>query len=357
MTALHQITAGYTRGDAIANEARVLRGLFRSWGFESDIFSETRRILPELRRDARDVRDLAAACRPDDAALLHLSIGSMVNDAFAALPCRKAILYHNITPAHFFQGVQEEIARHLAWGREQARALAGRAGVVMAVSRYNAEELAGMGHAGIRVLPLLLDPAAWRETPDRRMLRFLADGKVNVLFVGRCAPNKRLEDLLAAFHYFQRFVEPNARLVHAGSYAGLERYHALLLAQAHALQIPEVVFTGSVTQAELNACYAGSHLFLCLSEHEGFCIPLLEAMAHGLPVFAHASAAIPETLDGAGVLFAEKRFDWIAETMGEVLRNDPLRQAIVAEQRRRLDRYLARDLAGELRQALAPLLA
>lgn len=352
MSALHQITAGFTRGDAIANEAMLLRGLFRDWGHSSDIFSETRRIHPELRKEVRDARELSSICRSDDVVLLHLSVGSMVNDLFAALPCRKAIMYHNITPPHFFHGVQEEIARHLVWGREQARALAGKAGVAMAVSKYNADELAAMGHADVRVLPLLLRPDSWRAAPDGRMLRFLDDGRVNVLFVGRCAPNKRIEDVLAAFHYFQKFVEPNSRLVHAGSYSGLERYHGVLLAQAHALQLANVVFTGAITQAELNACYAGSHVFLCMSEHEGFCIPLLEAMDHGLPVLAHAAAAIPETMDGAGVLFAEKRFDWVSETMGEVVRNRALREAIIEGQRGRMQRYMARDLAGELRLML-----
>ena len=352
MSAIHQISPGFTRGDAIANEAMVLRDLFRAWGMESDIFSEINCVLPELRRSVRDVRELSAGCRPDDVVLLHLSIGSMVNDVFKSLTCRKAILYHNITPACFFQGVHEETARRLAWGREQAAALAGHVDVVMAASQYNAAELNEMGYQTVQVLPILLDASMWREKPDRRMLELLQDGKVNVLFVGRCAPNKRIEDVLAAFHYFQKFVEPNSRLIHAGSYAGLERYHAMLLAQAHALQVSNVVFTGALTQAELNACYAGSHVFLCMSEHEGFCIPLLEAMDHGLPVLAHAAAAIPETMDGAGVLFAEKRFDWISETMGEIMRNRELREAIIAGQRSRMQRYMARDLAGELRLML-----
>ncbi len=356
MSALHQISAGYTRGDAIANEARVLKNLFRSWGFESDIFSDTSRVMPELRKEARDIRELSVACRSDDVVLLHLSIGSIVNDVFAQLSCRKAILYHNITPSHFFQGINQEIARHLVWGREQARALAGRAGVVMAVSRYNAEELAAMGYTNVHVLPLLLDTGLWRAPPDKRMLKHLKDGKVNVLFVGRCAPNKKIEDLLAAFHYFQRFVEPRSRFIHVGAYAGLERYHAMLLAKTRALQLKDVLFSGSLKQTELNACYDASHIFLCMSEHEGFCIPLLEAMAHAMPVLAHASAAVPETLDGAGVLFSEKRYDWIAETMGEIMRNDHLHRALVEEQRKRLNRYIARDLAVELRAALAPLL-
>ena len=130
MRAIHQLVAGFSHGDAISNEALVMRGIFRSWGFESEIFCEHRRILPELRREARDAQTLAAAARPDDIALLHLSIGSDVNDIFPALPCRRAILYHNITPPDYFRGVQEQIAHLLARGREQANRLAGSAKVI-----------------------------------------------------------------------------------------------------------------------------------------------------------------------------------------------------------------------------------
>ena len=183
----------------------------------------------------------------------------------------------------------------------------------MADSAFNAREIEAMGHPRAGVLPLVLDFKALRSAPDRRVLRQYRDGLVNVLFVGRCAPNKKIEDLLNAFYYFQRYVQPASRFIHVGSFAGLEQYHALLLARARELQLQHVDLVGTVSQAELNAFYDVSRLFLCLSDHEGFCIPLIEAMTHRLPVLAYAAGAVPETLDGAGVLFREKRFDLIAE--------------------------------------------
>ena len=333
-----------------------MRALFRSWGFESQIYSERRRILPELRGEARDLEAGRDDFRPQDAVLLHLSIGSDVNDVFPALPGRKAILYHNITPPEHFRGVQEQTAHLLDRGRRQARALAGSAEVVMADSRFNAEEIAQMGHAAPQVLPLVLDFSMLRAKPDRRILRQYRDGMANILFVGRCAPNKKIEDLLNAFYYFQRYVQPASRLIHVGSHAGMEQYHALLLTRARELQLKNVEMVGSVRQDELNAYYEVSRAFLCLSDHEGFCIPLLEAMTHDVPVVAFAAGAVPETLDGAGVLVREKRFDLIAETLGRVAEDEPLRAAILKGQRERLARYEQQDLGASLKRFLGPLL-
>jgi glycosyltransferase involved in cell wall biosynthesis len=356
MTAIHQLVAGFAHGDAISNEALVLRKIFRSWGRPSEIFSEPKRILPELRGEAGDAAAYRAAARPEDVALLHLSIGSAVNDLFAELPCRKAILYHNITPPEYLAGLQEQLARHLRQGREQLQRLAGVASVVLADSAYNAAELEALGYGPTPVLPLVLDLARLRESPYRPTLRRYDDGLTNVLFVGRCVPNKRIEDALHAFYYFQKYVQPASRFIHVGSFAGTEQYHALLLTLIRDLHLENVELAGTRRQQELNAIYQRAHLFLSMSEHEGFCIPLIESMVHDVPVLAYAAAAVPGTLDGAGVLFSEKRFDLVAEMMGRLAGDRALREAVLRGQRERLARYEARDLEGELRRHLAPLL-
>lgn len=355
--AIHQLVAGFSHGDAISNEALVLRGIFRSWGYASEIFCEARRILPELRDEARDLAQNRHVFQPEDVVLLHLSIGSPVNEMFAELPGRKAILYHNITPPEYFRGIQEQIAHNLAKGREQARQLAGTARVVLADSRFNAQEMEAWGYRDVRVLPLVLDLARLRGRADRATLKKYNDGLVNILFVGRCVPNKRIEDGLAAFHYFQRYVEPASRFIHAGSFAGTEHYQALLLTHMRDLRLENIEMLGAVRQEELNACYRSADLFLCMSEHEGFCIPLIESMVHDVPILAYAAAAVPDTLEGAGVLFREKRFDWVAEMMGRLVRDGALREAVLRGQRDRLARFENRDPARELRDHLAPLLA
>jgi len=356
MAAIHQLVAGFSKGDAISNEARVLRAMFRSWGHDSDIFCETKRILPELRKDARDLKTAGDVIGPGDIAVLHLSIGSPANEVLPRLRGRKVIVYHNITPPDFFRGLNEEIRGQLLRGKEQAASLACVADLTMAVSRFNAGELEAMGHRDVRVMPLMLDRGQWEGATDRRVMAQLGDGAKNILFVGRCAPNKRIEDLLFAFHYFQKYVAGDSRLIHVGSWAGLERYYALLRTKAADLRLENVIFAGSVRPEQLRAYFRTASVFLCMSEHEGFCIPLIEAMAHEVPVLAHAAAAVPETLDGAGVLFREKNFAGIAEMLGRLCTDPVLRSAVIAGQRARVDSYFAQDIPARWRGALSPLL-
>lgn len=356
MPAIHQFTAGFTRYDAISNEAALFQRIFRRRGFRSEIFSEIRNINKPLRAEIHDAAGYAADSSPDDLVLLHLSIGSEVNDIFRTLPCRKAILYHNITPAHYFELVNVQTAAHLKRGFRQTAALAGAATVNMADSRFNAGELEELGYRDVRVLPIVLDLDKIPRDVDRHTVDSLNDGLKNILFVGRCTPNKKIEDLIRVFAYYQKTVEPRSRFIHVGSSAGVERYRALLSALVEELHLENFFFAGSVHQPVLNAYYRRADAFLCMSEHEGFCIPLLESMLHGVPVVAHASAAIPETLDGSGILLTERRFDMAAEALGCVIRDPALRAAVVAGQNERLQRYRHRNLEDELMSHLAPVM-
>ena len=356
--AIHQFVAGYAARDAISNEARVLRGVFRSWGCDAAIFSESRHVPPELRRDVLDGSEAAGRVQPDDVVLLHLSIGSAVNEIFASLKCRKAILYHNVTPPRYFETINPQTAYALAKGLKQVKALACAAEVNLADSRFNAGEIEAMGYRNVSVLPLVLDFGLIETEPNRRAVRQLQDGRSNVVFVGRGAPNKLLEDVISAFACLKRNVEPKARLIFVGSFAGTEPYLAMLMYQARSFDrdFADVQFMGSVPQDVLSAVYRSASVFLCMSEHEGFCIPIVEAMAHDVPGMAYAAAAVPETMDGAGVLFDRKDMPSVAEMMGRLIRDRTLRDAVIAGQRERVKRFRSRDLAAEVLRHLAPLL-
>ncbi|MFO7871792.1 MAG: glycosyltransferase [Kiritimatiellia bacterium] len=356
MKAIHQFVAGFTHNDAVSNETVVLRDLFRSWGCNSEIFSETKRIPPELRKTVADYTAYMPSPSRDDLVLLHLSTGSPLNDAFRGLKCRKALLYHNITPERYFRLTNSHTAHTLALGRKQARALAETANVNMADSTFNAEELKGMGYKDVRVFPLVIDTAKSNVSPDRKFLRRFDDKLVNVLFVGRCAPNKKIEDALHAFALFQKYIQPASRFIHVGSYAGTERYYYLLLTAAREVGLQNVYFEGCLTQSQLNACYQTADIYLSMSEHEGFCVPLIEAMAANVPVMAYAAGAVEETLNGAGVLFREKEFEIIAEMMGRMVNDNELRSAVLARQKSGIEAYNRRDLSSELAGHLAPLL-
>ena len=352
---IHQLVAGYRKGDAISDEAALLARIFARHGLESRIHCARETTAPDERANVGDLDALAASAKPEDLALLHLSIGSRANLLFPTLPCRKAILYHNVTPSRFFERLNPPMAAVLDEGRRQVAALAGVAAFNLADSEFNAGELRALGYRDVCVLPLVTDCAFGSGPVDPGMRARLADdGCFNLLYVGRVVPNKRHDKLLQVFHHFQNTVEPRSRLVIAGSSNGQEAYKSLLLGSVHALELKRVLLTEFISAAELNACYATARAFLCMSEHEGFCAPLLESMAWDVPVFADAQAAVPETLAGVGVLFHGADSATIAETIGRVARDPALRTAVLAKQRQRLDAYRRRDVWSEI-QALLPL--
>lgn len=353
--AIHQLVAGYANGDAISNEARRLRDVFRGWGLESEIYCEANRILPELRKDAWDLSRARQDVTDDCVVLLHLSIGSEVNTLLPELTAgAKVIRYHNVTPSRYYRALNEHIANQLDVGRQHVEMLAGAADLNLAVSRYNASELEALGYPNVQVHPLVLTLKRLDAKPNRAVLERYQDGRLNVLFVGRCAPNKRIEDLLHLHYYLQKYVEPRARLIHVGSFAGTEQYNALLRTMVRDLKLDAVDLVGSVPEDHLCAYYQTSHFFACMSEHEGFGIPLLEAMQAQLPVFAYRSSAVPETMDGAGVNFSEKNFAEVAELIGKVHRDPALRQSILDGQNARLRRYENQDLESQLREHFEP---
>ncbi|MBQ9726691.1 MAG: glycosyltransferase [Kiritimatiellae bacterium] len=352
---VHQLLASFRRGDAIGEEAVRIRDLCEAHGVECRLWSPAHCVPPAERRLALDAAALPAAARPGDVALLHLSIGSPVNDLFAALPCRRVALYHNVTPPRFFERVQPATAARLEAGLAAVRRLAACGAEAWADSAFNAAELRAAGWRDPKVLPLLFDPGFGRTPPDPLARARLSEPpRENLLFVGRIAPNKRHDRLLRLVHAYRAAVNPAGRLVAAGGAAGLETWQALLKASASTLVLGDgVLFTGFLSPAELAACYATASAFVCLSDHEGFCAPLLEAMAWRVPVFAAAAGAVPETLGGAGVLFDPAADEaTMAETVGRVLHDPALREAVLAKQDARLARFRARDEWAELRAVL-----
>lgn len=354
--AVHQLVAGYSNGDAISNEARTLRAWFKKWGCDSEIYCEASRILPELRKDSRDISLLQSDLNPNDIVILHLSIGSEVNDIFPKCTCKKVVRYHNVTPENYFRALDEHLAGLLGRGRVQMKALVNSADVNLADSAYNASELVEAGYKDVKVLPLALELRRLEAKPNQEVMEKYNDGKLNVLFVGRCVPNKRLEDLLYAFYYLQKFQNPNCRLIHVGSFAGTEAYLAMLQSLKRDLKLEHVNFVGSVPESDLCAYYKVADVFLCMSEHEGFGIPILEAMQAGIPVMAYASSAVPETMNGAGFLFQEKIFDELAVWISRLAEEGPLKRSVLEGQKKRLESYEKQDVESLLLNHLKPLI-
>ncbi len=226
------------------------------------------------------------------------------------------------------------------YGLEGLHDLADKIDYCLADSDFNREELRKAGYqCPIEIRPVLIPFSDYDQKPARRILKAYDDHKVNLLFVGRIAPNKKQEDVIAAFACYQRYINPDSRLFLVGSWSGMERYHDRLMQYVQKLAVHDVIFTGHIPFSEILAYYHIADIFLCMSEHEGFCVPLIEAMHFDLPVIAYKSSAIPWTLGGSGFLLKEKNPMETAFLIRRILTDADLKNQILANQRERLKAF------------------
>ncbi|MHB8682634.1 MAG: glycosyltransferase family 4 protein, partial [Acidimicrobiales bacterium] len=294
-------------------------------GLRSDIWC--RGAFDDVRSECHLLDELSPRPRPDTWWLYHLSSGSPAADLLAARSEPLLVDYHNITPSHFFDRWLDWAKESADQGRRQLGELAGRAFFSLADSAYNAAELDKAGYASTTVVPPLFDLDV-AVTPDAATLarrRHERDGGgSDWLFVGRVAPSKAQHDIVKAFACYRRVHDPSARLHLVGTGLG-EAYPAAVRRFAERLGIADAVrLTGAVTEGELAAHYLTADVFVCLSEHEGFCIPVVEAMHAGLPVVAFGAAAVPDTVGGAGLVLDDKSPLVVAEAVARVLSDDAL---------------------------------
>ncbi len=284
---------------------------------------------------------------PPGAALLDLERGR-AGRAGARGPL--AVCYHNVTPGHLLRAYNPALADDCDRARAALPLLARRASALIADSAFNAAELTAAGSVGVEVVPLLLDLPRAAPAPGR------PEGPPSVISVGRVVPNKRLEDVIRAFTLYQRRHAPDATLTLLGGAGGFERYRDALAGLARRLGVRGVRLTGWVSAEELAAAYRGAHAYLCMSEHEGFCVPLVEAMAHGVPVVARDAGAVRETIGGAGLVL-EHDLALASEALDEVVRVDGTRRALAAAAAARLRDLDPATTAARLRATLAPVLS
>src|SRR3990170_1237644 len=210
---VHQILPNLSDGDAIGNDVLALRGLLRRWGYVSEIYAQ--HIHPRFRGDVHFYTHYRDRSRPDNVLLYHFSIGSEVTSFVASLPDRKVLIYHNITPEHYFHGINARVEDRCRRGRWELKRLAGRVDLALGGSEFNRRELQGMGFEKTGVVPLLLDLSRYDHPTNPDLLRAQA-GATLLLHVGRIAPNKRIEDLLKILA-FSRRLDPKAHLCLVGN--------------------------------------------------------------------------------------------------------------------------------------------
>ncbi len=350
--AIHQWIPAAHRGDAVGDNARVLRDLFRAWGHTSDIFALT--IDDDMRDEARPWSDPTS--RNGDVTIYHYAVPSPMTEAFGRLPGARVLHYHNVTPAHFFAPYDAGLVRMCQLGREQLGEMADRTDLALGVSEYNRSELEALGFPRTGVLPIAVDTDRLRRAPAVPSLdAMLGEPFANILFVGRIAPNKKIEDIIRLAEHYKRYVDFAYRFIFVGRYDAVPRYYDTvrgLIAEYRMLN-DRFWFTGPVPDAELAAYYRHAHAYVSLSEHEGFCVPLIEAMAMDVPVLAYGAAAVPETLGGAGVCFAPKDLEYAAEWLGALVYDEPVRSKVIAGQRARLAHFSRTRLEDQVRSVLA----
>jgi glycosyltransferase involved in cell wall biosynthesis len=343
---IHQVLATLGYGDAIGHEVLGIQRVLRGAGYESEIFVETADY--RLEPVTRDYRELIDFSGRDNLLLHHFSLGSKASRTAFALPDRMALIYHNITPPEYFVGVHRKLAQQCFRGRRELQAYAARCDLALGDSEFNRQDLDALGFPRTAVLPVVPDFSHLDREPNWLAAREFDDEWTNVLFVGRVIANKKIEDVIRCFHAYQTFFNPRSRLLLVGSYTAFERYLASLAQLTAALGVSNVHFVGHVSDEELVAFYDVADLFLCASEHEGFCVPLVESFYKQVPVLAYAAAAVPSTMDGAGVLYDDKDPVHVASLMDAVISNVDLQESIVEGQLAAVDRLRSRDFAGTL---------
>ena len=344
MTGVHQALSSVGPYDAVSAQALAWRDLLEDWGLAGGIYAQA--IDPRANGAVRPLSRLDP--QPNDLIVISYSAFAPQLHHVLGLPQRKLLVYHNITPARFLWNHHPAVAVACALGRSQLPRYVQAVDVVAAVSEYNAHELKQAGAAQVRVVPNLLDPARL-ESRGRPPAR--ADGPL-VLVVGRLVPNKRHDLVLAAFAAYQRACAPEARLLCVGE-ALSPGYRDVVEGLVRESGAEGVTLAGGVSQAELNSAYAEADVLLSLSDHEGFCVPLLEAFHFGLPVVARPVGGMPE-VGGDAVLWCEEPLDVavVSELIDLGVRDGELRAELARRGRARLEEYSYERTAAKVRDAV-----
>ncbi|WP_428376063.1 FkbM family methyltransferase [Lichenicoccus sp.] len=349
LATVHQFHSGSAVNDAITNAMLLTRGLLRAMGYHSEIYTEEP---PEAL--AGDLLPMEALPRHDGYVLIaRHSMGYDRFEQILALPAPKLLLYHNITPPELLAR-HPYLAHYARLGRRQLAAFRGHVSAALADSEYNANELRGLGLAPVRACTLLFDLDDLRRRAARATHALRDADRFTLLFVGRINASKGQLALVEAFATFRAGFGGPSRLVLVGRPDATDDAYARSLRQAiarHGLDA-EVVLAGGVTDATLHDWYAASDLYVSLSRHEGFGVPLVEAMVHGVPVLAYPGGAVPYTLGTAADLLIDTAPATVAAAMLRLARDPEARAARARAQDATLDRFALDRQLAVLAQAL-----
>lgn len=334
-----QLLTTIAYGDAIGNDTLAIRDFIQEKGYETAIYAEG--IDPRLPAGTALPWDRMPTLERDDILLYHASTGTPLNIRQLSYGGKKVMIYHNVTPPRYFSGYSPTAEDNCRWGELQIGYIARYVDYCIADSEYNKQQLLAMGcQCPIEVCPILIPFEDYEKAPDEKLLqKYRGDGWTNLLFVGRIAPNKCQQDVIRAFYVYQKRYNPKSRLFLVGNGTG-EKYQQQLADYAQQLGIADkVIFPGHIKFNAILAYYRLADVFVCMSEHEGFCVPIVEAMHFRKPIVAYASTAIPETLGRGGLLLDSKDPELAAGAVNRVLEDSKLRNCLLTQQEEELKRF------------------
>lgn len=335
---INQFHSGTAKGDAITNQMFLIQKILKNNGYDSEIYAEY--IPKELAGKVKPIQEY----HQDRTGILmvHHSMGINCFEQIVHLSDKKILIYHNITPERFFK--DEYLKKYIRLGLKQAESYKDYIKYCVADSNYNRQQLIRMGHScDIDVMPVQISLNRFDELEDEQNIIEENRATRNIIFVGRVVENKCQHDVIKAFAVYNRYFEKNSKLFIIGDNS-MSGYVDELEQLAERLEVSDkIVFTGKISDSGLKTYYRIADVFLCMSEHEGFGVPLLESMKMGVPVIAYRSSAIPETMGGAGILVTEKNYAYIGALLNEVINDRNLYEALVKKQLERIERLESTD--------------
>jgi glycosyltransferase involved in cell wall biosynthesis len=333
---INQVLPAMSYGDAVSSDAIEIKKLLEDMGYSSEIYAKY--IHPKCSEYANQLSDYNGNSK--NLLLYHFSLAGLdVTDFVKSLPDIKVLIYHNITPPEYFDDYDTNLSYMCSKGRAELKAISKDFYLGIGVSEYNRNELNELGFKRTEVIPIIINFSKYDEYDINLVNDLSRNNAVNFLFVGRIAPNKMHIDIIKTFYYYNKYINNNSRLFLVGD-KQIARYVLKIEDKIKELGLSENVFlTGMVPDKKLASYYRSANIFLCMSEHEGFCVPLLEAMYFRIPVIAYASTGIPYTLNDAGILLHKKNYIEIAELANIVINNKLLSNKLVKKQEERCNEF------------------
>ncbi len=342
-----QVVPTLLYGDGVGNAVLALDAALKNKGYKTAIYAEN--ISPKVERHIAKPIEKIGDPNNEDILIYHFGCAFTWTKHLRDFKCKIIFAYHNITPPEFFKDYDIKVYADCKRGRQEISRLADIPDYCVTFSNFNKQDLLENGYkCKIDIVPALIQFSDYGKKCDAKFLEKLkADTAKKIIFTGRVCPHKKFEDVIASFYDYQKFFNKNSKLYLVGKYDEYGKYYFKLKEFVETLKLKNVFFTGHISFSQILSYYKAADLFLCQSEHEGFCVPLVEAMLFDVPIVAYDSSAVGETLGDGGILLQEKDPLLTASVMAQILEDELLRKKISENQKRRLENFSSEKACGQ----------